>query len=63
MEQAIQNQLWLKKIIDSCNNTFHFDSVDVLIELFFVRHKFPELHTELWTYRANRWNTVHAILT
>jgi hypothetical protein len=53
---------WIKKIIDSSNNTFHFEGVDRLIELFYEKYLDGELRTELHTLRQTKWYDVHDIL-
>jgi hypothetical protein len=54
---------WIVKIIDTCNNQFHFDGVDNLINLFSTIH--PEQKDrvlQLQIMRQDKWNSVHNIL-
>jgi hypothetical protein len=53
---------WIKKIIETCNNDFHFESVDRLIELFYEKYLDGEMRTELNIVRQNKWNEIHNIL-
>lgn len=54
---------WISRIIETCNNDFHFEGVDNLIELFFERTKDEEKRTELRLLRQQKWNDIHLILT
>lgn len=54
---------WIIQIIDSCNNDFHFEAVDRLIELFYEREKNDDLKTELILLKQRKWNEIHNILT
>lgn len=60
-DNALAN--WIIQIIDSCNNDFHFDAVDRLIELFYEREKNEELKIELMLLKQKKWNDIHNILT
>lgn len=53
---------WLKRIIDTSNNDFHFESIDKLIELFHEKFNDNTLKTELELLRVQRWNDIHSIL-
>lgn len=53
---------WIKKIIETCNNDFHFESVDRLIELFYEKYLDGEMRSELNIVRQNKWNEIHNIL-
>ena len=53
---------WIVRIIETCNNDFHFESVDKLIELFFDRFKDDELTLELRILRKQKWDDIHNIL-
>lgn len=53
---------WIKKIIESSNNTFHFEAVDRLIVLFYEKYLDGDLRTDLQQKRENKWNEVHNIL-
>jgi hypothetical protein len=45
---------WLLKIIETCNNDFHFEAVDKLIELFYEKEKDESLTDELKIARTNK---------
>ncbi len=53
---------WICNIIDSCTDTFHFESVDNLIELYKQKTNNEELHTELKLKAQVKFNEVHLIL-
>ena len=53
---------WLLKIIETCNNDFHFEAVDKLIELFFEKEKDQLLTDDLKLARIQKWNEIHHIL-
>ena len=53
---------WISKIIESSNNTFHFEAVDRLIVLFYEKYLDGELRTDLQQKRENKWNEIHNIL-
>jgi hypothetical protein len=53
---------WVVRIIETCNNDFHFEAVDKLIELFYEKHLDGEMRTELSILRQNKWNEIHSIL-
>lgn len=53
---------WVAKIIDTCNNDFHFEAIDNLILLYFKKFKDENLKTELELLRAKKWNEIHVIL-
>jgi hypothetical protein len=53
---------WIKKIIETCNNSFHFEGVDRLIELYLEKFQ-DEMSTDtLRLLRQNKWNQIHDIL-
>ncbi len=54
---------WICKIIETCNNDFHFEAVDKLISLYFEREKNEEKQFELEALKVRRWNEIHHILT
>lgn len=54
---------WISRIIETCNNDFHFEGVDNLIELFFEKTKDDDKRTELRLLRQRKWNDMHNILT
>lgn len=53
---------WLLKIIETCNNDFHFEAVDKLIELFYEKEKDESLTDSLKLARADKWKEIHHIL-
>jgi hypothetical protein len=53
---------WISNIINTCNNQFHFEAVDKLIELFYQKYADGNLRTELDIQRNNKWNEIHNIL-
>jgi hypothetical protein len=55
--------IWIKKIIETCTNDFHFMAVDKLIELFYELDKDDSLKEELIATRNKKWNKIHFILT
>ena len=54
---------WIVKIIQTCNNNFHFEAVDKLIELFYEKENDEELKVQLQILRQQKWNEIHNILT
>ena len=53
---------WVYNIIESCNNDFHFECVDVLISLFSLKYGESDIVSGLRLLRQNKWNSVHSIL-
>jgi hypothetical protein len=53
---------WIVKIISTCTDDFHFDCVDKLIELFYVRFGDADKRDDLIMIRSQKWNETHAIL-
>jgi hypothetical protein len=53
---------WIVKIISTCTDDFHFDCVDKLIELFYVRFADADKRDDLIMIRSQKWNETHAIL-
>lgn len=62
MDRAKEMFDWVAKIIDTCNNDFHFEAIDNLIEIHYKNFKNEELKTELEFMRARKWNEIHVIL-
>ncbi len=62
MTPAQTDYNWLINIIDSCTNSFHFDGVDVLIQLFHAKHNNAPLTECLTGQRILHFNNVHSIL-
>ena len=54
---------WISRIIDTCNNDFHFEGVDRLIALYFEREKNDEKRVELESLKIKKWNAIHHILS
>jgi len=59
-KQSIYN--WIIRIIETCNNDFHFESVDKLVELFYEKFLDGELRTDLQIKRQYKWDEIHSIL-
>lgn len=57
-----QHYEWIAKIIDSCNNDFHFDCIDNLIQLFLQKEGDEQLADDLKILRNKKWNDIHLIL-
>ena len=58
-----QTYTWTYNVIRSCNNDFHFNCADALIDLF--ARKYGEGSNqvqELKMLRANKWTSIHGIL-
>ena len=53
---------WILMIIHSATNTFHFEAIDKLIELFNNKHKEETLTLQLQMQRTTCWNIIHSIL-
>ena len=53
---------WISSIIESCTDTFHFESVDNLIELYKQKTNNEELYTELKLKAQVKFKEVHLIL-
>lgn len=53
---------WIVKIINTCTDDFHFDCVDKLIDLFYVRFGDADKRDDLFMIRNQKWNETHAIL-
>lgn len=54
--------IWTYNIIRSCNNDFHFDCADALIDLFSQKYGENDLLLQLKELRQNKWSAVHSIL-
>jgi hypothetical protein len=63
MENKYNIYDWIAKIIETCNNAFHFESVDKLIDLFESRFSDFELGNDLKLQRIRKWNEIHNVLT
>lgn len=54
--------IWTYNIIRSCNNDFHFDCADALIDLFSQKYGDNALLFQLKELRQSKWSAVHSIL-
>jgi len=55
-------QDWLKRIIDSCDNTFHFEGAQILINKFKEICKKESEWIEVQDYYNIKYNKVHGII-
>ncbi len=53
---------WIVKIIDTCNNDFHFESVDNLIELYYLKTGNEDKYIDLQLIRMKKYKLVHGQL-
>jgi len=53
---------WTYNVIKSCNNDYHFDCADALIDLFATKYGNTELVDSLKELRQYKWASVHHIL-
>lgn len=53
---------WISRIIETCNNDFHFEAVDRLIDLFYEKFQDEKRKTELEHLRIIKWNEIHSVL-
>lgn len=53
---------WISKIIETCNQDFHFEAVDRLISLYYEREKDTVKRDELEMLKIQKWNLIHNIL-
>jgi hypothetical protein len=53
---------WTYNIIRSCNNDYHFDCADVLIDLFATKYGDNDMLQRLRELRQHKWASVHMIL-
>jgi hypothetical protein len=53
---------WVKKIIFTSNNDFHFEAVDRLIELFYEKYADDFLRNELYLLREKKWDEIHLLV-
>lgn len=55
-KEAIDNGEWVRKIIASCNNSFHLEAAVVIINLYAQRHGknkiYEDLIVEYWNIEA-----------
>mgnify|MGYP003343387075 CR=1 FL=1 len=59
MEQIYE---WIARVIETCNNDFHFEAVDKLIELFYEKYQNEKLKTQLEHLRIIKWKEIHIVL-
>jgi hypothetical protein len=53
---------WLKRVIDSCNNTIHFDYAQVLVDLFKEKCNDESDKLEIQDYYNIAFNEVHFVI-
>jgi len=53
---------WIVRIIDTCNNDFHFESVDNLIELYYLKTGNEDKYIDLQLIRIQKYKLVHGQL-
>ena len=53
--------IWIKKVIETCSNDFHFLAVDKLIDLFNYKYKDDNLTKDLKEIRQEQWDEIHVI--
>lgn len=63
MERTDSIYDWVARIIATSNNSFHFDAVDKLIDLYFERERDEAKYTELKLLKKIRWEEIHNILS
>jgi hypothetical protein len=54
---------WVARIIATSNNSFHFDAVDKLIDLYFERERDEAKYIELKLLKKHRWDEIHNIIS
>ena len=54
---------WISKIIETCNQDFHFEGVDNLIKLYDEKVKDKDKTLQLQILRTRKWNEIHFLLT
>jgi len=59
---SVEIMNWLKKIIDSCENTFHFEGAQILIDKFEEICKKKSDLVEVQDYFNLKYNEVHGII-
>ena len=59
---AVEIKNWLKKIIDSCENTFHFEGAQILIDKFEEINKSEADLIEVQDYFNLKYNKVHGVI-
>lgn len=57
-----QTYTWACNVIRSCNNDYHFESADVLIDLFARKYGETPMVHELKELRQYKWVSLHGIL-
>ena len=58
-----EDKNWIVAIIKSCNNTFHFEAVDKLINLYHDKYGKGSLTMELLEVRKIQYEEIHNILS
>ena len=59
---AVELKNWLKKIIDSCDNTFHFEGAQILINKFQEICEEKSDLVEVQDYFHIKYNKVHGVI-
>ena len=59
---AVEIKNWLKKIIDSCENTFHFEGAQILIDKFKEICKKESDLVDVQDYFNLKYNKVHGVI-
>ena len=54
---------WISKIIETCNQDFHFEGVDNLIKLYDEKVKDKDKTLQLEILRTRKWNEIHFLIT
>ena len=59
MSSVQESYVWLYGVIASCSTRFHFDCVDILIELFKVKYpENPEMRSMLIDLRRDKFDDI-----
>jgi|GEM_PF-992000 hypothetical protein len=61
-KQCSNTMEWIKRVIDSCNNTIHFDYAQVLVDLFKEKCTDEEEKIEIQDYFNVAFNEVHFVI-
>ena len=59
---AVEIKNWLKKIIDNCENTFHFEGAQILIDKFKEICKKKSDIVDVQDYFNGKYNEVHGVI-
>lgn len=58
MSQAQEDYLWVQRTINTCTNPYHIECIDVMIDLFNVKHEDFNLFSALTDQRNARANNI-----